>query len=221
MEKRLFLFFVLSALILGGQFFINAKFGPKRPPKKDNAAEVAGKDAEKDGDQDGGKSGDDAGKTDKDSDAKPGTEKSGDKPSDKPTEKPGEKGAENDPSGKSADGKDATNEKEPPKPAVPPQWVTLGSLDPASGYRMLVTLNNRGAAVERIELSSPRYYDLETPQGYLGHLALTPDPDGKGSRVHAVGPGTPAALATADDGKSPAGIKVGDLILEINGEETP
>src|SRR5258708_29886229 len=48
---------------------------------------------------------------------------------------------------------------EPPKIApaekVPEESVTLGSVDEKSPYRMLVTLTNRGAAVERIEFSSP------------------------------------------------------------------
>lgn len=50
------------------------------------------------------------------------------------------------------------------------QWLTLGSADPDDPFRMLVTLTNKGAAVERIELSSPRYRDLEDRGGYLGHL---------------------------------------------------
>src|SRR5271163_2201642 len=48
-----------------------------------------------------------------------------------------------------------------PGETLPEQWATLGSADPASDYRMLVTLTNRGAAVERIELNSPRYRDVE------------------------------------------------------------
>ena len=41
----------------------------------------------------------------------------------------------------------------------PIQFVTLGSLDPTTGYRMLVTLTNTGAAVRRAEMTSPRYLD--------------------------------------------------------------
>ena len=54
---------------------------------------------------------------------------------------------------------------------VPLEFYTLGSVDPESGYRMLITLTNQGAAVERIELSSPRYRDLDFQGGYLGHIA--------------------------------------------------
>ena len=39
-------------------------------------------------------------------------------------------------------------------------------------YRMLVTLTNKGAAVARIELNSPRYCDIDDRSGYLGHLVM-------------------------------------------------
>jgi len=91
-------------------------------------------------------------------------------------------------------------------PAVPPQWVALGSADPAEPYRMLVTLSNRGAALARIELSSPRYCDLEDRSGYLGHLVMEDDGAGKGCPVQVVGAGTPAAEP---------GLKPGDLITAV------
>src|SRR5260221_8243222 len=56
--------------------------------------------------------------------------------------------------------------------SVPLELVTLGSVDAESGYRMLVTLSNAGAAVKRVELSSPRFHDLQDRSGYLGQLAL-------------------------------------------------
>ncbi len=111
-----------------------------------------------------------------------------------------------------------TNDKAPaklaidvPKLDVSEQYFTLGSADPASGYRMLVTLTNRGAAVERIELNSPRYRDAthreatrgENHGGWLGSLALGKVAEGNGGLVRAVGPGTPAALS---------GLAVGDII---------
>jgi YidC/Oxa1 family membrane protein insertase len=92
---------------------------------------------------------------------------------------------------------------------VPLQYVTLGSIDDASPYRMLVTLTNRGAAVRRAELASPRYLDMHDRGGYLGNLELAAD-DGAGLLVQAVGAGTPAALA---------GLKVGDRLLEAGGEK--
>ncbi len=101
---------------------------------------------------------------------------------------------------------------------VPLEFYTLGSVDPESGYRMLITLTNQGAAVQRIELSSPRYRDLDYRGGYLGHIApacfLTadqPDADAgeNGVVVEIVGTGTPA---------DKAGLKQGDRIVGIGGD---
>ncbi|MDA7977883.1 MAG: membrane protein insertase YidC [Pirellulales bacterium] len=106
-------------------------------------------------------------------------------------------------------------------PAVAPQRVTLGSLSPDSDYVMLVTANNRGGTIERIELNNPRFQDLiarRERQGYLGHLAPR-DPMGsagvEGVEVTAVGEGTPAQAA---------GVQVGDIVTSItpvNGESIP
>lgn len=86
------------------------------------------------------------------------------------------------------------------------EYVTLGSIDDASGYRMGVTLTNHGASVRRIELSSPRYQDLHDRRGYLGHLEF----EDAGLEVRVVVPGTPAAAA---------GLQVGDRIVEAGGAE--
>ncbi|HVT28152.1 MAG TPA: YidC/Oxa1 family insertase periplasmic-domain containing protein, partial [Lacipirellulaceae bacterium] len=109
---------------------------------------------------------------------------------------------------------EAANQPPPPAkaaelPAMAPtsasvQYVTLGSLDPKSGYRMLVTLTNRGAAVVEAELCSPRYRDQEDWSGYLGELELKAVPGG--AQVQVVGPGTPAADAK---------IEVGDVIVSV------
>ena len=97
-----------------------------------------------------------------------------------------------------------------PKTVVPEQRYTLGSLDPKTGYRELVTLLNTGAAVERIELTSQRYLDQEDRSGYIGQLDLTIVPDNRGGAlVRVVGPGTPAAEA---------GLKVNDVITAVNGQ---
>ena len=96
-----------------------------------------------------------------------------------------------------------TEQQEPEAIAASPEWITLGSADPSSPYRMLVTLTNVGAAVERIELNSPTYRDIDDRSGYIGHLALEDVPKLGGARVRAVGDGTPAALA---------GIQIGDVI---------
>lgn len=92
------------------------------------------------------------------------------------------------------------------EPAIAPQWITLGSADPQDPYRMLVTLTNRGAAVERLELSSPRYRELEDRSGYLGHLAPDDATGGRGAVARVVGAGTPAALA---------GMRAGDVISAV------
>ena len=66
------------------------------------------------------------------------------------------------------------------EPQLPDAFATLGSANPVSPYRMLVTLTSRGAAVARIELSSERYRDLEDRSGYFGHLVMN---EGAGTRV--------------------------------------
>ena len=102
--------------------------------------------------------------------------------------------------------------QEPAVPAgaeaeIPLQYVSLGSVDENSPYRLLVTLSNRGAAVERVELANSRYRDLHDRGGYLGHLELAADPAG-GLVAQAVGAGTPAAVA---------GMQAGDRIVAATG----
>jgi len=93
------------------------------------------------------------------------------------------------------------------------QRVQLGSADPNSPYRMLVTLTNRGAAIEHLELNSPRYRDIDEHSGHLGYLNpadATSADDAKtplGARVQLVGPGTPAAKAE---------LKPGDVITALD-----
>lgn len=93
------------------------------------------------------------------------------------------------------------------------EFVTLGSVDPDSPYRLGVTLTNAGAAVRRVELSSKRFRDLHDRSGYLGHLELTPV-EGGGVRVQSLVAGSPAASA---------GIEVGDVIMSLSsgGDEIP
>jgi YidC/Oxa1 family membrane protein insertase len=95
--------------------------------------------------------------------------------------------------------------------SLPAQFVALGSLDPKSGYRMLVTLTNAGAAVLRAEMASERYRDQHDWSGYLGDLELKNVPDG--AQVQVVGAGTPAAIAK---------IEAGDVIVGVgNPQKTP
>ncbi|TWT48429.1 YidC/Oxa1 family insertase periplasmic-domain containing protein [Botrimarina hoheduenensis] len=90
-------------------------------------------------------------------------------------------------------------------PAAEPQKVGLGSVDPEAPYRMLITLDNVGAGVERVELSSPDYRDLDDRSGYLGRLGAIDAPT-KGAQITLVGRGTPAEQA---------GLQVGDIITSI------
>jgi YidC/Oxa1 family membrane protein insertase len=130
-------------------------------------------------------------------------------------EKPAEPAAEKQGAAENAD-EEAAQAAAPKQPAAPPppdepeEWFTLGSIDPASGYRELVTLVNTGAAIQRIELNSPKYLDQEDRSGYLGELDLAlAAPPLDGLLVRVVGPGTPAAEA---------GVKPGDIITALNGK---
>jgi len=96
------------------------------------------------------------------------------------------------------------------EPVAPAEWVTLGSADPNSPFRMLVTLTNKGAAVERVELSSDRFRDLEDGSGYLGYVAMEPTVGENGAKVQVVGDGTPAGIA---------GLKKDDLITGFNDQK--
>ena len=74
--------------------------------------------------------------------------------------------------------------KQDPSFALPPEpprlLTTLGSMDPKDRYPFVVTLDNQGAGIERIELveqSSPGKFDYRSLQfkereGYMGYLAI-------------------------------------------------
>ncbi len=99
------------------------------------------------------------------------------------------------------------------------QWFTIGSMDPASKHQLLITLRNRGGAIERIEVTKRdsegalAYRRVDTQTGYLGYFAGTAASKVDGVRVNVVGPGTPAAMAKSDQGNT--GIKVGDIIVAV------
>ncbi len=119
-----------------------------------------------------------------------------------------EKGADQNPVVENAPANAPAGAAEAQEPAT--AWFTLGSADideKNNPYKLLVTLTNKGAAVERIELSSPNFRDLENRSGYLGHLAAENSPDGV--KVNIVAPGTPAAEAK---------LQTGDIITGINGK---
>lgn len=104
-------------------------------------------------------------------------------------------------------------------------WYTLGSIDakdtakgnddkdadPAN--KLLITLTNRGAGIERIEMIQRdadgryRFRRVDTRSGYFGYVAPSLSADLEGCRVNVIGPGTPADLA---------GLQVGDVIVKIN-----
>ncbi len=103
----------------------------------------------------------------------------------------------------------AENGDQPPpkivEDEVAEEYFTLGSADPNSPYRMVATLVNRGAALERVELNSDRYNALDERRGYLGYLAAADTRGGALARV--VAAGTPAAAA---------GMAPGDVITGLN-----
>src|SRR5262245_33421936 len=111
------------------------------------------------------------------------------------------------PADQNGEGKPQANGPLPQVAAVgePAQFLTLGSLDPATGYRMLVTLSNTGASLRRAEMTSVRYLDQHDWSGYLGELELA-NADG-GVKVQVVGPGTPAEAAKIVPGDVIVGIK--------------
>jgi YidC/Oxa1 family membrane protein insertase len=109
----------------------------------------------------------------------------------------------------------AKSEPIPDRPKTP-KWLSLGSMDPADGYHLLVTFNSQGAGVQRIEITKVdenndlKYRRVDVRHGYLGYLAATENEDATGgAKVGVVGAGTPAAIA---------GVKVDDVIKTINGQ---
>ncbi|MDG2206271.1 MAG: YidC/Oxa1 family insertase periplasmic-domain containing protein [Pirellulales bacterium] len=104
------------------------------------------------------------------------------------------------------------NEVEPPESRTTPgaqeryplRYIGLGSLDPKSDARALVTLSSYGGSVVRLELNSEQYRDIQDHRGYLGHLVGSPHP--QGWQVEFVGRGAPA---------DQAGLQAGDVIQRV------
>jgi YidC/Oxa1 family membrane protein insertase len=194
-ERRHILFIVLAVLVLATHFALLQWLGPpKKPPVvKKETDKVAKKD----------EAPDNVGKLP----AKDGETKQGESPQAEvknPADKP-----------------DPARVAAPPAEKAPRKLVTIGSVDPESGYPGLATIDSRGAAVERMELAGNprrRYFDTDDRTGYLGHLGLSAAK--KGCLVGAVGHGTPAFLAKEVAGKVTDGIQVGDVIVAFNGAQT-
>ena len=180
-DRRFLLFVTLSFLLLTANALWNARNLPPQP---------AGPQAAAPADAVGGKAGEAGADGAADADAKAD-------------------GAEADAVADAVDGGtdssaiDQAGAAAEPKSDFAAEFVTLGSVDAGSSYRMLVTLTNEGAAMRRVELSSPRFLDLHDRGGYIGHLELS-TAGGEGLLVQAVGAGTPAAEA---------GLRVGDRIV--------
>ena len=192
--------YALFILLSFGYIFLAQRFFSSRAPqqKEDRQGPVAQADKNKEAkaaEEPKGKTAPGKGKTEADKDKAPPA---------KPGEKEGPK------AGPETKQTAMPPAKAPAQPKVPDTFITLGSLDPNSPYRMLVTFTNRGAAIKRIELNSPRFHDLDDRSGYLGHLVVDESVPGPGCPVQVVGPGTPA---------QEAGLRKGDVIEEIDGRE--
>ncbi len=99
-----------------------------------------------------------------------------------------------------------------PAPALPRDFLTLGSFDPQGGP-LVVTLDTRGATVRRVELNARKsngsfqYTDVDYRHAYIGQLE--PESVTGGCQVNVATPGAPAVVA---------GIRKGDVIYSLNGE---
>ena len=192
MEKRFVGFLVLSVLIMWGFFLAQQVFNPQ--PAEKPAEGLAAGDPESSGTPDA-------------EEAEIGS-----------LEGMGEEG-------ETADDSDAEDNQLDPETLTatvePQKWITLGSAKEESDYRLLVLLNNRGAAIERIELTERRsngafrYGNLEETSGYLGVLAVSYNTAGQ-AVVGAVGPGTPAALAVPNATNLAPGLQAGDVVEAID-----
>jgi YidC/Oxa1 family membrane protein insertase len=208
-EKRLVLFIVLSVSVLLGYQLIMELFGPEKPPLVNNDKGPADTAPENPVADPGA----------------PATDprQDGADP-DVPTTEPTPGTGEENPNSVTGTPPDSTDQSVDSSPVDwPDRWISRGSYNPGEGPPILVTWNARGAVVERIEITARdgngnlRYQELLDRSGYLGHLAVTADPDG-GCRINVVGEGTPADLARNQSTPIAPGLKIGDVIHRIDGE---
>ncbi len=99
--------------------------------------------------------------------------------------------------------------------------ITLGSMDPKKGYRLLVTATTRGGGIERIELVDEKkedrfkYRALEHRGGYLGYLGWRPTSGGV--LITTVPTDSPASLASCEQAVGP--LAVDDVLSAINDQQ--
>jgi YidC/Oxa1 family membrane protein insertase len=147
-QKRFLLFIVLSMTILiGWSAYVEPLLRPK-PVARNPAAPAKDAEAARDvaGENPPAQAADDDTRPEAKPDADPGPAKAVAKADEAPAEKP-----------------DALQPPALKPPEFEEETVLLGSDDPKSAFRQLVTLTSRGAAVERIELNDPRYKALHKP----------------------------------------------------------
>ncbi len=166
MDRRFVLFMVLAVTVMAANTLIIGYFFPPEPAPKQAAKADAKQDDAKQGELKAA-AGDDAQAVD--AEAKPD--------GDEPTPADAEPGAEEEARPDAAAQPAAEGEKDA-EPQIESQRLALGSGDPASPYRMLVYLTNDGAAIERLEMNSPQYLDLEDRSGSLGYLSPADAPNG-------------------------------------------
>ncbi len=199
MEKRLVIFLVCSVLVLTGHMLLTRALLPPRPVDQ----QVAG-----DADDPPPSGKDDATQPERTPPAAQNQDVSADATA---AAKPTEIGP--------AESETPEATAPPVAPDVPQQWITLGSYAADSPYQLLVTLTNRGASIERVELverranGQLRYRDLESQYGYSGLQCQDTD---QGCVVTVVGLGTPAAVATAGDASVAAGVLPGDVLETVD-----
>ncbi|NND95868.1 MAG: membrane protein insertase YidC [Pirellulaceae bacterium] len=205
MERRLLSFIIASTAFFFFYISMRVMFAPPVPPAN-VAQNVAGDDGANPGIVE-------APDADAVADNQGSSTVGGDKADQNPT----------DPSDDNASQDDSNEDDALPDVQRPehPDWVTLGSMDPASNHLMMVTLNSRGGGIERIELTTRgedggfKYRRVDVRNGYLGYFAGEPSPTDTGVLVNVVGPGTPAATAKATSGGA-NGIQVGDVMISVN-----
>jgi YidC/Oxa1 family membrane protein insertase len=152
-QKRFILFIVLSlGILIGWNTFVVPRFFP--PAKKPaNVAEQ--KDGKPAADGAEAKPGDVA--------AAEGTEKKDAEVGPAPKAEP-----EATPEANVAEGATPPAANKQPAAAKAPEFpdrvIQLGSIDPKSDFRQLVTVTAHGAAIQEIELNDPRYRELTNPQ---------------------------------------------------------